>query len=375
MKTFACLALSLLLLACGGVEETAKTETETETPKTTQEQYFRLPGDFAGSHILVAYADAQNADQQITRTKEEALEKANQLLARIQAEPETFEDIAKMESDGPSKTLGGSLGSWKKGAMVTEFDNAVSGLTEGEVAPEPVETPFGYHLIRRDTMVVKHYGAEGFIIAFKGQGTPPTVARTREEAKQVSDDLTGKVTAANFDEMALQYNDLGDGAMFLGAFKEKDRIPPNFLEAITSLDFNSVTGPVETPMGFAFIRRIPLEQYAGAHVLIAYQGANQAQPDVTRSKEEAYALALELLAKAQAEPDQFGALAEEHSNGPTGPQGGDLGTWFKGLMLPQIDEAIAKLDVDAIGLEPIETPFGYHILKRNATPSYGPPAE
>jgi len=374
MKVMVCIVSMvsiLLLVTCGGTGSAVKSE----DPTPPRDQYFRLPGDYAGSHILIAYAGAQNATEQITRTKEEAFDKANQLLAEILAAPATFEAVAEVESDGPSKILGGSLGSWAKGAMLPEFDEAVAGLAEGEISTKPAETAFGYHLIRRDGMVVKHYGADGFIIAFKGPNTPATIARTKEEARKMSEDLADKVTAKNFEEMALQYNDLGKGSRFLGAFKDKDQIPPDFMKLVSSLAFGEVGGPVETPIGFAFIQRVPLVQFAGAHILISYKGANQARANITRTKPEAQALAEQLLAQLQSDPDQFATLAGEQSDGPTSAQGGDLGTWFKGLMLPQIDEAFANLEVGTIAPKPVETEFGFHLLKRNPTPETEPPAE
>lgn len=58
-----------------------------------------------------------------------------------------FAELAKKHSTCPSGQKGGSLGQFKKGAMVPEFDEVIfSDLPIGEVSA-PVKTDFGYHLI------------------------------------------------------------------------------------------------------------------------------------------------------------------------------------------------------------------------------------
>jgi len=82
------------------------------------------------SHILVDSAD-----------------KANEILASINDGKITFEDAAKEYSSCPSKEKGGNLGEFGRGQMVPEFDTAVFDMEVGEVKG-PVQTQFGYHLIK-----------------------------------------------------------------------------------------------------------------------------------------------------------------------------------------------------------------------------------
>ena len=158
--------------------------------------------------------------------------------------------------------------------------------------------------------------------------------------------------------------------MFIGGFKDDDPVSPEILSLIKSLDFNEAGGPLELPVGFAFLKRLRLEQRAGAHILIAYAGAMRANPAITRTKEEAKAEAERVAALVRQSPDSFAELAGEHSDGPSAPQGGDLGLWFRGAMVPEFDEALDKMDVDDIS-EPIETDFGFHIImKKRLTLSF-----
>ena len=74
-------------------------------------------------------------------------EKANELLAKINAGEISFEDAARENSSCPSKENGGNLGEFTRGQMVPEFDEACFTMEVGQTAG-PVKTQFGYHLIR-----------------------------------------------------------------------------------------------------------------------------------------------------------------------------------------------------------------------------------
>lgn len=76
-------------------------------------------------------------------------QEAADLLKRIRSDNDnlTFEDAAKKYSKCPSKAEGGDLGFFGKNMMVKEFESAAFALNEGEIS-EPVETQFGWHLIK-----------------------------------------------------------------------------------------------------------------------------------------------------------------------------------------------------------------------------------
>jgi hypothetical protein len=61
-----------------------------------------------------------------------------------------FAELAKQYGQDGTAPQGGDLGWFGKGDMVPEFEAAAWGLTKGQVAPELVETTFGYHIIKLD---------------------------------------------------------------------------------------------------------------------------------------------------------------------------------------------------------------------------------
>ena len=106
------------------------------------------PTEVAASHVLVAYKGASRADPSITRSKEEAKTRADSLRKQIVDEAKDFANIARENSDGPSKTKGGDLGKFTFETMAKAFSDAAFALDVGGVS-EVVETPFGFHIIKR----------------------------------------------------------------------------------------------------------------------------------------------------------------------------------------------------------------------------------
>ncbi|ATD54043.1 peptidylprolyl isomerase [Clostridium chauvoei] len=74
-------------------------------------------------------------------------ETCDQIKKEIEAGELTFEEAANKYSSCPSKEQGGSLGAFGRGMMVPEFEEAAFNLEIGVVS-EPVQTQFGYHLIK-----------------------------------------------------------------------------------------------------------------------------------------------------------------------------------------------------------------------------------
>ena len=74
-------------------------------------------------------------------------EKAEQLVKKIKGGAK-FEDVAKAESTDNSKANGGDLGWFTTARMVKPFGDAVKGLKKGEFTTDPVQTQYGWHIIK-----------------------------------------------------------------------------------------------------------------------------------------------------------------------------------------------------------------------------------
>jgi peptidyl-prolyl cis-trans isomerase C len=139
----------------GGSEEArmqALIECEVRTPEpdemTCRRYYdnnrrrFRSPDICEGHHILFAAAPDDGDARAAAR------EKAEGAIARLQAEPDLFEDLARELSDCPSKTMGGNLGQVTRGSTVPEFETFLFNLEDGQLCPIAVESRYGFHVVR-----------------------------------------------------------------------------------------------------------------------------------------------------------------------------------------------------------------------------------
>ena len=95
----------------------------------------------AASHILFRVDPDAGAE-----TKAEQLERIQNLRAQL-LDGADFAELAGENSDCPSKSSGGDLDLFGRGQMVPEFEDAAFSLPVGSIS-EPVETAFGYHLIK-----------------------------------------------------------------------------------------------------------------------------------------------------------------------------------------------------------------------------------
>ena len=95
-----------------------------------------------------------------------------------------------------------------------------------------------------------------------------------------------------------------------------------------------------------FAEAEPEREFNAAHILV-------------ETEEEAEALVAELEGGAD-----FAKLAKENSTGPSGPNGGDLGWFSKGMMVAPFEEAVADMEDGAVS-DPVQTQFGWHVIKLN----------
>ena len=84
---------------------------------------------------------------------------------------------------------------------------------------------------------------------------------------------------------------------------------------------------------------------------------------LVKTEDEAKAIIKELKPlKGAALKEKFVVLAKAKSTGPSGPKGGDLGTFTQGQMVPEFAKAVWALKDGTITLEAVKTQFGYHVI-------------
>lgn len=105
------------------------------------------------------------------------------------------------------------------------------------------------------------------------------------------------------------------------------------------------------------------DEVQASHILISYKGADRADANISRSKEEAKAEAERIRGLILNKGEDFAKLAGEYSDGPSKSKGGDLGKFKFEVMAKAFSEAAFALDVGSVS-EVVETGFGFHVIKR-----------
>ncbi|WP_291965756.1 peptidylprolyl isomerase [Maribacter sp.] len=147
-------------------------------------------------------------------------------------------------------------------------------------------------------------------------------------------------------------------------YKAKKNLPSSVADTLMSLNIGEIYGPYKDGDSYKIskmIARKPNGSVKASHILLAYTGATRANPAVTRTKEEAEAKAKELLREARKSGVVFAELARDNSDGPSAPNGGDLGYFQRGVMVPKFNDFAFNNNEDSIGL--VETDFGFHVIK------------
>ncbi|SDG71975.1 peptidylprolyl isomerase [Alloyangia pacifica] len=91
------------------------------------------------------------------------------------------------------------------------------------------------------------------------------------------------------------------------------------------------------------------QEYNASHILV-------------ESEDEAKAIIEELNGGAD-----FAEVAKEKSTGPSGPNGGELGWFSAGMMVEPFQAAVETMEAGAISETPVQTQFGWHVIKLNET--------
>lgn len=160
---------------------------------------FKAGVNAKASHILIGYEGSQTPNQKEKRTKEEAKAKAEEILAQVQANPDSFMMLAFTSSDDSSAQQGGDLGYFGPNQMVKPFNDFVFSNGIGKVGL--VETPFGFHIIK---ITDKQDGIRLATIAQKIEPSEATSDKVFTLATKFEMDAADKDFAATAKQLGLK---------------------------------------------------------------------------------------------------------------------------------------------------------------------------
>ncbi len=98
-------------------------------------------------HILIRYAGAKSAPDDIERTEEEARALAESIRAEIEGGAD-FAEVARDKSEDGSAERGGDVGTVGRGLLAPEYEAAAFAVAPGELTPV-VQTDYGFHVVER----------------------------------------------------------------------------------------------------------------------------------------------------------------------------------------------------------------------------------
>ena len=105
-----------------------------------------------------------------------------------------------------------------------------------------------------------------------------------------------------------------------------------------------------------------MDKISASHILIMHSESRDSRSDL--SKGDAKKLIDEIFKSLTEDKANFIDLASKHSYCSSASSGGSLGEFGKGMMVKSFEECAFNLDVEEIS-EPIETEFGFHVIKRD----------
>ena len=180
------------------------------------------------------------------------------------------------------------------------------------------------------------------------------------DVSKLTDTIEGLATTVNITDFIEQYSETA----FDSIYKTKGILASEYADILFGLNPGDVFGPYKDSNQLKISRFLDRKKggaIKASHILVAFVGATRANPDITRSNEEAKKLAQDLYRKARRNPDDFTQLASENSDGPSKTQGGDLGFFQEGMMTDKFFDFCDRSRVGKIGL--VETEFGFHVIK------------
>lgn len=175
-----------------------------------------------------------------------------------------------------------------------------------------------------------------------------------------NDTLPGFANTPNTVEFVNEYSDVPYDSTYV----TKKDLPAEHAEALFSLPVGGVYGPYLRGPYYCISKMMGRKaggQAKASHILIGWEGSMAQNQKEKRTKEEAKVKAEAMLAQVKANPTSMMMLALTTSEDPgSAQQGGDLGYFSPGQMVPAFNDFVFNNPVGAVGL--VETQFGYHVI-------------
>ena len=326
--------------------------TDAEVEKFYKEHLseYETPRQVRAAHVLVRVPETGGSEGE-----DKARTKIADVIRRAKAGAD-FGKLAQETSEDPATApRGGDLGLVGKGEMVPQFEQALFALKKGEISPEPVRTPFGFHAIK---VVEIQEGGRKPVKEVATQIKSRLSAEVGERgAKAKAEELRVPLQAAK-DFMA-EAKKLGLSPIETTMARVSGLAAPDPLEeAAFGLAVGSVSAPITTPVGVVILKTTELIP-AGVPALAEIR--DKVVASVKRQKAEAVALERAKQIAADAQAGDFAAAAKK-----AGAVTGETARFSRSKPAERLpgDAMLAALQTQAGQLSaPIKAQQGVYVVK------------
>jgi hypothetical protein len=298
------------------------------------------------------------------RTRAEALARATRLARTAGASPAEFEDLARRYSeDVITAARGGELGGVRANQLHPEFLDVLATLRPGQVSPA-FETPYGFHVIRRDLPPAdEQVSGRRIVVAYEGTvgGTGRNFGRSRQEARAVADRVAALVRTRSFEDLVVEYSD-APPSVPPGDMGTYSRIDPEFLpqevEVLANLKPGEVSEPFDSRFGYQLLQRteaIPRRVYAMEYVQLKFDP--NLDPSDPRSQARVAAKAERLAIQISHRPEAFDELRNEICCNK-------VWRWSAGRGPQEVSQQLDALNWGEVAPRPIQHDWFFLIAKR-----------
>ncbi len=224
------------------------------TEPEMKEYFDQQKGALGSRPATVSFRQIVITPQPTSAAKAVARAKADSILLELRRGADFATAAKRFSQDPGSKDQGGSLNWFRRGVMVPEFERVAFNLKPGVVS-DPVESPFGYHLIQVERVQPGEVQARHILIV-------PDIDSTRvADAKARADSVRERLLAgASFDSLQRIYHD--QSAEKQAENVPADKLPENYAKIIGDADSGAVA-PVFTIPGNAGHEQFVVVQVTG----------------------------------------------------------------------------------------------------------------
>ncbi|CAN5480894.1 peptidylprolyl isomerase [soil metagenome] len=230
--------------------------------------------------------------------------------------------------------------------------------------------------------VAQEYNLAQILVRIPENASADQIATRRQRAEDVLRQINA---GGDFAKLAATYSDASD-ALNGGdlGWRNQDRLPQIFLDAVANLKTGEVSSLVKSANGFHIIKLAGkraasmMRAATGPNATPGATGASGAPGPVTVEQTrvrhilikvnqivtsaDARRKLVELKERLDNKAAKFEDLAKLYSNDSTASQGGDLGWIYPGDTVPEFERAMAALKPGEVS-EPVESPFGFHLIQ------------